>query len=552
MEFPLFWVVVSCAISMSFTFPSAVNSKPLKFDFSHCHRAVLENITFHRVCCPLKPTKPIIDGVPPPLSTEIRVRKALQCTDEDYGVKLKRAYALMRALPNDDPRSLRQQAEIHCGYCGGSMRDVESHSMIDVHKSWFFLPYHRWFLYFHERILQSLLEDPTFTLSYWNWDSPYTVGDGSSETGACLKQGHDFPAFYNDPLGATYDANRSERAKGTGRFRFPDLTFLSEPETLQNLFKASEQVVIRSNLQVMHHTMMRGGTTAETFMGRRYRRGDGEAISDTTPVPFGILEGGPHAAVHYWTGLDSPAFADMGSVAGSGQDPIFYSHHGNVDRLWEVWKSMGYKDYSDPDFLNAEFLLYDENKDLRRVKVADGLNTTKLGYVYQHANDAAWMYLQQTRCSQLTKHKLIARAQTLPSPTQDSEGCYHLQYGTPFIILVDRPDNPHGLEEFLTIDGIKLESTSNAGFDVFVNFLNPGDYKSPWRCAEYSGRFMHMAENHLSINEKQNLGWKQSITGTLVDIHALPSPYKLVVTLVPLSPQSDDEIIKFTSIKINT
>ncbi|CAM6125952.1 unnamed protein product [Calypogeia fissa] len=53
--------------------------------------------------------------------------------------------------------------------------------------------------------------------------------------------------------------------------------------------------------------------------------------------------------------------------------------------------------YSDPDFLNANFLFYNENKDLRRVKVEDALDTKKLGYIYQEANDDAWIYPNLTR-----------------------------------------------------------------------------------------------------------------------------------------------------------
>ncbi|CAM6095596.1 unnamed protein product [Calypogeia fissa] len=69
--------------------------------------------------------------------------------------------------------------------------------------------------------------------------------------------------------------------------------------------------------------------------------------------------------------------------------------------------------YTDPDFLNASFLFYDENKDLRRVKIDDTLDTTKLGYVYQAANDADG-YTPLTRCSTSSFLDLIAQAGSLP------------------------------------------------------------------------------------------------------------------------------------------
>ena len=56
-------------------------------------------------------------------------------------------------------------------------------------------------------------------------------------------------------------------------------------------------------------------------------------------VPFnsfsGSLEGTPHAAVHVsisgW----------MGSVPTAAQDPIFWLHHCNIDRLWNLWLAQG-------------------------------------------------------------------------------------------------------------------------------------------------------------------------------------------------------------------
>ncbi|EFJ08101.1 hypothetical protein SELMODRAFT_16932, partial [Selaginella moellendorffii] len=31
-------------------------------------------------------------------------------------------------------------------------------------------PSHRWYLYFHEKILGSLIGDPSFALPFWSWD----------------------------------------------------------------------------------------------------------------------------------------------------------------------------------------------------------------------------------------------------------------------------------------------------------------------------------------------------------------------------------------------
>lgn len=46
--------------------------------------------------------------------------------------------------------------------------DVE----LQVHSSWLFFPFHRWYLYFFERILGKLIDDESFAIPFWNWDAP--------------------------------------------------------------------------------------------------------------------------------------------------------------------------------------------------------------------------------------------------------------------------------------------------------------------------------------------------------------------------------------------
>jgi tyrosinase len=50
-----------------------------------------------------------------------------------------------------------------------------------------------------------------------------------------------------------------------------------------------------------------------------------------------LIEDRPHAAVHNLIG------GQMGTVAASPMDPIFYLHHANIDRLWDAWVRSGGK-----------------------------------------------------------------------------------------------------------------------------------------------------------------------------------------------------------------
>jgi polyphenol oxidase len=65
----------------------------------------------------------------------------------------------------------------------------------------------------------------------------------------------------------------------------------------------------------------------------------------------------------------------------SASDPIFFGHHANIDRLWEVWKTLPggiRKEISDPDFLDTEFTFYDENGGIVTVSVAQALQLDQL------------------------------------------------------------------------------------------------------------------------------------------------------------------------------
>ena len=57
---------------------------------------------------------------------------------------------------------------VHCWYCSGALDGL---SGIEIHGGWWFLAWHRAYLYFHEQILGTLIGDPTFALPYWDWDS---------------------------------------------------------------------------------------------------------------------------------------------------------------------------------------------------------------------------------------------------------------------------------------------------------------------------------------------------------------------------------------------
>lgn len=70
------------------------------------------------------------------------------------------------------------------------------------------------------------------------------------------------------------------------------------------------------------------------------------------------LESTPHDAVHVGVG------GLMGSVSTAAQDPLFYIHHCNIDRLWNIWIAQGggrTNPLGNAPWKNNQYTFFDEN-----------------------------------------------------------------------------------------------------------------------------------------------------------------------------------------------
>jgi polyphenol oxidase len=96
----------------------------------------------------------------------VRVRKSVFELDSGEISRLKAAHTELEKLSRDnDPRTWYRQGAVHCWYCSGA---VDSLNGVEIHGGWWFLPWYRTYLHFHERILGSLIGDPSFALLYWD------------------------------------------------------------------------------------------------------------------------------------------------------------------------------------------------------------------------------------------------------------------------------------------------------------------------------------------------------------------------------------------------
>jgi len=481
-------------------------------------------------CCPPNSTK-IIDYNFPSSTQPLRVRQAAHLVNDEYLQKYKKAVELMKALPSNDPRSFTQQANIHCAYCDGAYSQVGFPNLdLQVHNSWLFFPFHRWYLYFHERILGSLINDPTFALPFWNYDAP---------------NGMQLPSIYADNTSPLYDELRNANHQPPTLI---DLNYVPGDDSDED----DENERITTNLTIMYRQVVSSGKTSRLFLGNPYRAGD-------APDPgAGSVESVPHNIVHLWTGDDTqPNFEDMGDFYSAARDPIFLSHHSNIDRFWSIWKTLGgkRKDFNDNDWLESEFLFYDENKNLVKVNVKDSLDTKKLGYVYQDV-DIPWLNAKPTPCKKIQgnslgtgKARLREINENLTKSINDVK--FPLVLDDTVSTIVKRPKKSRSKEEkeeeeeILVIEGIEFDTNVRLKFDVFINDVDK--VVKPFN-TEFAGSFVNVPHSlHEQTMKNINSSCSFGLTDLLEDLGA-DDDDSVVVTLVPRYGKG---LVKITNIKID-
>ncbi|OEL26462.1 Polyphenol oxidase, chloroplastic [Dichanthelium oligosanthes] len=447
-------------------------------DISTCGPADLPPSANVLTCCPPPSNAlPVAFDTPDAASSPLRTRPAAHSVTADYVAKFNAGIAAMKALPAGDPRSFAAQASVHCAYCDGSYSPDGFPGMeLQVHNSWLFFPFHRCYLYFFERILGSLIGDPTFGIPFWNWDAP---------------DGMRMPAMYTDQSSQLFDPRRD------GRHAPPKLIDL-DYNGRESRFTDSQQ--IDHNLRVMYRQMVSLSPTPSLFFGSAYRAGD-----DPNQGP-GAVENIPHGPVHIWSGdPNQPASEDMGNFYSAGNDPLFYAHHANIDRMWSVWKGLDarrHTDITDPDWLDASFLFYDETPKLVRIRVRDVLDTDRLRYRYQDV-PLPWRTARPTLTAAATQRadSLVAPAAQAAGGGATKAGRFPITLDEATSVTVRRPVGAKrskaekaSKEEVLVIDGVEVDRDVAAKFDVFVNTEDHSAVGSGGR--ELAGSFVNVPHGH--------------------------------------------------------
>lgn len=271
--------------------------------------------------------------------------------------KFSDAVAAMKARPVTDKTSWAYWANIH-GVMGAST-DPQWNKCRHAH--WWFVAWHRAYVLELEHQLQAAIGDKNFRLPYWD----YLQADQRK-----------IPTAFRKTTSPLFTSNR-----GSNEVDF-------ETVDLQKTFSAPQYV---------------GNIIAGGF-------GGGSVASGTINGSFsnrGRMEQNPHNTVHVDIG------GLMGDPRTAAQDPIFWVHHCNIDRIWEVWLKNGPHANPPPGtFTTESFTFPGVNGQPVTHKVADMFDTKKLGYTYDRLS------LQVRLASNLVSptNRMMAESETTGSP----------------------------------------------------------------------------------------------------------------------------------------
>jgi hypothetical protein len=361
---------------------------------------------------------------------------------------LRVAYGEMtRRNPSDSPFSMAAQAWLHQYYCcplpDGAPEILPKQARdTDIHHTWDFLPWHRAFLYFHERAIQAFLPADRrndFRLPVWDWDA--------SPEGAVT------PWVY-------------------------DRFIWAPPATCTCVGSDMCACVRRKQVSPVTDCLLQAWLQADNFVG--------------SSTDWGMASEGPHSTVHVQLA------GQMSDVPKSAIDPLFYAHHANVDRFWELWRKRFGRD---PQWA-ADCVYYywdalpDPNKPrLVKVTPADLLDTRKLGYEYAEPDISPWdlgkpfvmraeemLDFSKDRLSKILGWLGIPKKVTLPALIPPAVRAVFGRFGKPALGKVSFSASDYQPGQYYALEAADLTGNTKVrigGFGTFTDETGERTFRAP-------------------------------------------------------------------------
>jgi hypothetical protein len=279
-----------------------------------------------------------VSQVSPPFSASAGLppftRQGIASLTPQQIASLRHGIQVMMARAPSDPTSYRFQANIH-GTDDNATTPAEMQAWNQCqHQGFYFLAWHRMYLYFFDRILRAAAQDPGLVLPYWDWSDPAqrTLPLAFREPADSSNPLFIASSPYGRPAGFNSGTSHLDNMAVDDSTAFADLEF-EKDGSLGNGFG--------------------GQVTVLQQFGQSIQEGD--------------LENRPHDTVHTELGGSEviggvQVTGLMGNIKLAAQDPIFFLHHANIDRLWNKWLAEGHgrANPEDSAWLNSRFTFYDE------------------------------------------------------------------------------------------------------------------------------------------------------------------------------------------------
>jgi hypothetical protein len=263
-------------------------------------------------------------------SEPMRVRKSFYDLSDAELKNLCKAVDYMRnKLPRESPISWESYTRIHYKHCTAFDADHPQ-----VHWGEHFLPWHRGYVFFLERMLANSLnklgiDGTNFAFPYWDWinhkEMPNTKvreakGLASPLFGYDLTQQN---MVVVDDLGfdnlALYDGNRA-----------PTITKSKIDPNNETQQDSKEHIAECLGYMSKEYVELMLTTPWEQFGGK-------SGIDRKTGQ--GLVESGAHNDGHDWVGTRYGCNRTMGTLRYAADDPIFFMHHCNLDRIFSLYKN---------------------------------------------------------------------------------------------------------------------------------------------------------------------------------------------------------------------
>ena len=245
------------------------------------------------------------------------------------------------------------------------------------HHTWYFLPWHRGYLAAFESIVRAAINTlpkppDDWALPYWNYN------DAKAANPRALPKEFTSKSWPDGGVNPLFEPRRFGRGDGVVVIREQDVDLtpaLSDPD-FEGVLNGSPGF----------------GGVRTPFQHNADRANEG------------ILEQGPHDPVHGLVGgalkgtnpRDWKNLGLMSMPLTAALDPIFWLHHANIDRLWEVWlnrdsrfKNPTLKSWLDGPSGNQRFVLPQADGSRKSFAPKDMLDTKTpgLNYLYEDISD---------------------------------------------------------------------------------------------------------------------------------------------------------------------